>query len=111
MASKGYTLNYFINFFREIPATRWTTGTMTNNAGRFDAIGHCARHGLANPKTATLHLTSAKIDALVGFLGSPQTVEQINDGKGKYKALGKTPRTRVVRALRNRKRYGNVMGL
>jgi hypothetical protein len=106
MAHKGYTLNYFIDYFQSIPAHQWCTGT-DQKAG---TVQHCAQgHALRDTRT-TLDKTESykneRLGALEGFIGD---VTGINDGAG-YKKLGKTPRGRVLTALRNRKRHGNIYG-
>lgn len=115
MAHKGYTLNYFIDFFQSIPTHRWTEGTL-NQEG---TVQMCALgHALAgqNPSKTTLARinndeldNNARVDALESFL-SGDTAD-INDASTvDYQALGATPRGRILRALRNRKRTGNIYG-
>jgi hypothetical protein len=105
MAHKGYTLNYFINYFKSIPDHQWCEGHDQNG----DTVQHCAQgHVLRNPRTTlanTKRQNKKKLAALNSFLGT--SVESINDGAIE---LGKTPRGRVLTALRNRKRYGNIYG-
>jgi hypothetical protein len=112
---KGYTLNYFINFFQSIPAHRWTEG-VTRELGtvRLDAEGHALAG--ANPTKGRLNrvgpvgdlTTNARLNALDAFLDG-NTIS-INDGDLSYSQLGATPRGRILRALRNRKRTGNILG-
>lgn len=108
MAHKGYTLNYFIDYFSSIPAHQWTEGT--EQLG--ETVQHCAiGHALRNSRTTlsnTTTKTTARAEALRGFLDN--NVENINDAFGRYAELGATPRGRILRALRNRKRTGNVFG-
>src|ERR1700677_4548150 len=103
---KGYTLNYFINFFKKIPDHRWCTGEMQKDG----TTQHCALGHLLRNASTTYNNTKRKNfprnQALVKFFGN-ENVIIVNDGQS-YKALnlGKTPRGRMLRALRNRKRYG-----
>jgi hypothetical protein len=113
--SKGYTLNYFIEFFGSIPDHRWTEGTL-NAAGTVQmcALGHALAgknpSAFRRERIASRELTSnARTTALQKFLDG-QTF-QINDAAGyEYESLGTTPRGRILRALRNRKRSGNIWG-
>ena len=106
---KGYTLNYFINFFKSIPDHRWTEGELQRgNTVQKCALGHC----LTDQRTGKLVSNSesdlnTKAEALQDFLGNE--VEAINDGDNTYFELGSTPRGRILRALRNRKRTGSVL--
>ena len=115
MAHKGYTLNYLIDYFSSIPNHRWTTGELQNGETvQMCALGH-AIAGL-NPSTAVRERlndgefdVNARAEALQEFLGG--NVENINDANGaNYLRLGATPRGRIIRALRNRKRTGNIFG-
>jgi len=117
MAHKGYTLNYFINFFSNIPSNRFTTCELLSNTGnRMCALGHAGsadrKPSLAGRSTYQVRglPTEARARALASFLGGASTVARINDGYGPYSGLGKTPRARILRALRNRKSTGNVLG-
>jgi hypothetical protein len=111
---KGYTLNYFIDFFSEIPSSRWTEGTFaTDDGNRLCALGHA----LAGPNPSKARLTdihegdlceNARTLALQDFLD--HVVEDINDDVSTYSQLGHTPRARILKALRNRKKYGHILG-
>jgi hypothetical protein len=108
MASKGYTLNYFIEFFRSIPDHQWTTGVEQHNTVQHCAIGHALRDRRTNLSN-TSRPANTRLDALNNFLGTDAW--RVNDGtETGYASLGKTPRGRMLCALRNRKRYGNVLG-
>ena len=98
---KGYTLNYFINFFKNIPANKWTTGRLTNDNGQACALGH-AYNSLEGRHA------EERGDALCSFLGETVGINE-NTG-GRYRSLGRTPKKRILKALRNRKRYGSVLG-
>lgn len=114
---KGYTLNYFINFFKNIPNSRWTTDALHEDGTvRFCALGHCLTHQNSDPTNVSeddlateldAH-DNAKVDALEAFLEG--NTADINDGVAPFSSLGATPRGRILRALRNRKRTGNVFG-
>lgn len=104
MAHKGYTLNYFIDFFKNIPDHRWANGTLHEvGTARKCALGHC----MTNSRTGKVEKGNARSLALQGFLR--RQVVSINDGRGKYNELGATPRGRILKALRNRKRTGKVL--
>lgn len=110
MAHKGYTLNYFIDFFKSIPDHRWTTG----EEQKYGTVQHCALgHVLRNSRTTfgnTNVECKARASALQTFLGND--VVEINDATpgDRYYSLGSTPRGRILKALRNRKRTGQVLG-
>ncbi len=116
MAHKGYTLNYFIDFFSEIPNSRFIEGELLDSDGvKMCALGHAgaaSRNPDAFAGADTCDIsglpTEARAEALENFLGDTAS---INDGNGDYSSLGKTPRTRILRALRNRKRTGNALGI
>jgi hypothetical protein len=109
MAHKGYTLSYFIDYFSSIPDHQWCTG----DEQRPGTVQHCALgHASRNTKT-TLENTSAavygRVEALENFLND--SVISINDARPgtKFYKLGKTPRGRILKALRNRKRTGKIL--
>lgn len=111
MAHKGYTLNYFIDFFKNIPDHRWTTGGLQDEGTvRLCALGHCLIHQNADANNVNLNAgaeTNAKVEALEDFLGGHTA--DINDGNNAFGKLGATPRGRILRALRNRKRNGTIL--
>jgi hypothetical protein len=86
--SKGYTINYFVNVFTN------TTNTQI------------ARNGVYNTVSPRNGYASVKAGALDRFLQG-QTYA-IANGTGVFASFGKTPRARLLKALRNRKRYGTV---
>ena len=106
---KGYTLNYFINFFKNIPDHRWTTGTFQEgNTVRHCALGHAKRRsGKTLDETSLDNQNYVRSAALADLLRG--NVVAINDGIGAYETLGSTPCGRILRALRNRKRYGKIL--
>lgn len=108
MAHKGYTLNYFIEYFSSIPDHQWCVGDEQKEG----TVQHCAiGHAQRNART-TLERTnkraSQRMEALENFLNGDTT--EINDSSSQYADLGKTPRGRILKALRNRQKYGNVLG-
>lgn len=108
MAHKGYTSGYFIDFFKSIPDHRWTEGELHKpGTVRFCALGH-ARRDHRRPLNEEFYAgCEERVRALHNLLEG-QTAN-INDGKGKFKVLGKTPRGRILRALRNVRRKGSVL--
>lgn len=99
MAHKGYTLNYFIEFFKNIPDHRFTTGTLVNEGTvQRCALGHAGNYdedGLVNAADREAALERLLLDRTV----------RINDNELR---LGKTPRGRILKALRIRKSKGEV---
>ena len=102
MNHKGYTLAYFINFFSSIPTAKVVSTNTTPSKGR----GCAGTLALGNPGRPAV----GRLAALDNFLGGPANTDAINDGRNGFNKLGKTPRTRILAALRNRKRTGNPMG-
>ncbi|CAM6003853.1 unnamed protein product [Sphagnum balticum] len=115
MAHKGYTLNYFIDYFSSIPSRRWTEGELLSADGAKACALGLAGNAERNPDNfagvSTTDISELPAEgraaALEEFLG--HSTAEINDGAPAYKSLGKTPRARVLRALRNRKRTGAVL--
>ncbi len=83
MAHKGYTLVNLISFFSNTTNAQWRNATVSTVAG-----------------------TAGRTAALSNFLVSPAAIAA---GTGGYASLGATPRGRILRALRNRKRTGSVL--
>jgi hypothetical protein len=83
MAHKGYTLVNLINFFSNTTNAQWKNSGVAAVAG-----------------------TPGREAALASFLGTPTSIAA---GTGSYARLGATPRGRILRALRNRKRTGSVL--
>jgi hypothetical protein len=115
---KGYTIKYFIDFFKKIPDNRWTTGhIVSKNGKKCSALGH-AYAGNSDLKMALLsrrfdyealvQLAPKRAIALVQIFRDSLLVAAINDGKGRFKRFGKTPKARIIRALRMRKRLGKA---
>jgi hypothetical protein len=115
MAHKGYTLNYFIDFFSNIPTSQWTTCDLVDEVGRCCVLGHAGDAANSNLRVTNTYntrslATKARANALAKFFGGARLASAVNDGSWGYEELGKNPRARILRALRNRKRYGNVLG-
>jgi hypothetical protein len=108
MSHKGYTLNYFINYFQSIPVSQWcVSGSQVGT--RHDAVGHALRN-VRTTLAKTKNENTNRLNALEHFLGS--SIVSINDNtRGSFTKFGKTPRGRILRALRNRKRTGNIQGV
>jgi hypothetical protein len=105
---KGYTINYFINFFSGIPSSRWTTDAEVQTTANGSYVRCAVGHARFNRRTEKSDC-KVRVKALKHFLGAQETAD-INDGAAGYSVLGKTPRARILAALRNRKRTGNVFG-
>ena len=86
--SKGYTINFFINTLSGV------TNTQINNNGLFNVV------------SPVYGVNSVKAQALDNWLGG--NTASIAFGTGKFAALGKTPRTRLLKALKLRKKFGYV---
>jgi hypothetical protein len=84
--SKGYTINFFIN------TLTGATNTQIDNYGVFNVVS--PRYGAG----------SVKAEALNTLLDG--SVCDIAAGAGKFAKLGKTSRTRLLKALRIRKKFG-----
>ena len=83
MTTKAYTLNLLINEVSSIPATVGSLANLTS---------------IISPRAGS---TSAKVAALENFLNGK--LVNVFYGNNGYAKFGKTPRTRLVRALRARK--------
>lgn len=90
--TKGYTLNYFINTFSNL-----TPRQVGNTLGQ-----------VYNAVSPTLGGSSVRSYALDNWFGTPATLEAVVTGQGTFANYGKTARARVLKALRNRKRFGTV---
>jgi hypothetical protein len=87
--SKGYTIQYFINTISN------ATVATVNNSSVYDVV---------SPRFGT---SSVKAQALESWLGTD--ADYVADGVGEFSTLGKTRRARVLKALRNRQRFGTVL--
>jgi len=81
---KGYTLVNLINFFSSTTNTTWN-----------------------NNSVSAVSAAAGRYKALCSFVSDPAAIAA---GRGVYASLGSTPRGRILRALRNRKRTGLVLG-
>lgn len=84
-----FDLDYFIHKFEAIPHSQWTTNDYTNAQGQHCALGHCSTH--TGEEAALRQLTEIE-------------VSYVNDGKRGMMKLGKRPRTRVLRYLKQLKK-------
>lgn len=93
---KKYTVDYFIKKFSLIPHDDWCIGTYhVSETDQCCALGHCGMNEDYTPPMAK---------ALIGhFANRPFSVSAVNDGEVK-KFRQKTPRTRVIAALREIKK-------
>lgn len=83
--SKKYTITYFINEIQ------------TKTKGSHGSLG------VVNAISPTYGLDSVKIETLNSLIGDFNAVV---NGFGKYAGFGKTPRTRLLKALKLRKKFG-----
>ena len=85
---KGYTINYFIDLFAG------TTNAQINNTGVVSIV---------SPR---LGKSSQAVSVLNTFLEGNLTA--VANGTKGFGALGKTPRARILKALRTRQNYGTL---
>ena len=88
--TKGYTLQYFIDLF---------TGTTTRQLNK-NGI-----YNVVSPRDGALSVRADVLDTWLSY----NTTAVVN-GTGTFANFGKTSRTRLLRALRNRKNTGSVFG-
>ena len=88
--TKGYTLQYFIDLF-----TNTTTRQLSTNSV----------YNVVSPRKG---VTSVRAEVLDNWLSYNTT--NIANGTGSFASYGKTPRARLLKALRNRKNNGTVYG-
>lgn len=93
-----YTIDYFIKKFTKIPNSKWTVGDFIDSSGKSCALGHCG-WCYGNYETEE-GLALIDLFSVSGI----SSVAQLNDGGGSYNTYGKTPRTRILRALKNLKK-------
>lgn len=100
-----YTTEFFLNFFSKIPTKRWTLG-MGHRGGPRCALGHlgCDFTGDPRPNARALGEILRPVYEGSKFSGigkSPNTVvSSINDDYTQICFKGKTPRARILNALR-----------
>lgn len=85
---KGYTINYFINLLQGT-----TNSTITDT-------------GIAKVVSPRLGRRSQAVSALNTFLGGNLTA--VTNGTNGFKTYGKTPRARLLKALRTRQTSGTL---
>ena len=85
--SKGYTIAFFINEIN-------TKVKRKNNSFT----------GIINLISPTYGVESVKFKTLNSFVGGGYV--DIVNGYGKYAGFGKTPKTRLLKALKLRKKFG-----
>jgi hypothetical protein len=83
--SKGYTIQFFIN---EI-------STKVNRGNDVNAF--------IKAISPVYGINSVKIGALDNFIGD---LNKVANGRGRYAGFGKTPKARVLKALKLRKKLG-----
>lgn len=97
-----YDIDYFIEFFSNIARSKWTTQSFNNSKEQKCAIGHC---GVRSKKDLALRKIISPSDITRSII----PVTSINDGQHEYRKLGKHPRTRILRALKNIKKKGKIL--
>jgi len=127
----AYTIPYFIRFFSEIPASHWVCGEFTN-ACAMDNVGTrniqlkaCAMGFAGAYKVKKVYIgkdsdekkiynyveskptTPVRLKALNALLNNlTAEINDANAGYDEFYKLGKTPRARILKALRLRQKYG-----
>lgn len=122
---KGYTINYFIKFFSDIPVSKWHCGSLTNkddleNGGcrsmKACALGYAGAYKVEEETHENFNghtykeyyetgaTTPNRENALLDLL--PTTADINDNSSGYYNSLGKTPRARILKALKLRKKLG-----
>lgn len=89
--TKGYTLSYFLNLLGNSRARQLT-----------DAA---AVYAFVSPRFAE---NSVRAEVLDSWLGGTRNTYAIVKGTGRFSNYGSTPRSRLLKALRNRKTTGEV---
>lgn len=71
---RKYSRKWFIEYFEAIPEDQWTTGWLTDNNGKYCALGHCGLREYSKPTKMSL--------ALMEVFGGPRvTLESIKNGE------------------------------
>lgn len=91
-----YNIDYFIKKFTAIPEGKWCTGMYLNDNDQSCALGHC---GVRYTESCGYNKTD-EANALITIFGRSGKVININDFELE---LGNTPRTRILRALKEKK--------
>lgn len=89
---KQYTAKSFLNELEIIPEVEWTTG--------FEILWDFDAH--VEKKCALLHCkdTGEEIPEWVHLLHLVPKIQEINDGEGDYAEWGRSPKERVLYALK-----------
>ena len=93
MNESGYGVDYFIEFFSNIPEDKWCTNTYSDEKGSHCAYGHC---GMEHGFRPMPHKARALNDLFMVYLGVGADV--VNDGQY-CKYLGDSPKKRILSAL------------
>lgn len=111
-----FDTQYFLDKFSKIPANKWTTGDL-NDGHRCCALGHCGVQPVPRkPDNWKLTLEARALEKILAKTLSFKTdwkiqdlvVPRINDNQiwaGNIN-LGKTPRTRILNALKLAQKRG-----
>lgn len=94
MKRSKYTVDYFIGKFKKIPTNKWCAGEINDGKGRKCALGHCGHSvvkGINFQSTRLYHIVEDNLGV---------SIVDINDRHYTYRKLGKTPKTRVLNALK-----------
>jgi hypothetical protein len=87
--TKGYTLNYFVNLISTSRSRQLTTTQ--------------AVYSFVSPRFGYNSTRALVLDTWLGY-----NTREIVNGDGRFANYGKTPRARLLKALRNRKANGFV---
>jgi hypothetical protein len=92
MASKGYTIQFFINIIKELKETQITSNL-------YDAIA---------PRGGYPCLKSQMLDYWLGDNDSGHTLELVYGSSSRALKYGKTAKTRLINALKARQAHGRI---
>lgn len=97
----NYDLDYVITKFEAIPEEKWCQGSLLDKQGRACAWGHC---GLREDGPISSIVGALR---MIGKLFPDPTVSlvEVNDQGFKFRALGSTPKQRVVNYLKALKEF------
>ena len=97
-SSKLKTAEDFHAFYKAIPVRDWCVGGLWDDAGRSCALGHL------QTRVEDAHIATARLwDILLrgsGLTNAYASIAGLNDGLYGNTSLGKTPRTRILKALK-----------
>lgn len=110
---KQYTAEYFLEFFRKIPAKKWSVG-LGDPGGPSCALGHlgCKTSSDQRPDALALgEILRPVLEESYNYntesrLSPNVVVFRINDDTAQTYVKGKTPRGRILSALRKAIRVG-----